>query len=364
MLLKELINYLQDWAPLSLQESYDNSGLIVGDPNKEVSKALVCLDSTEDVLDDAIAMGAEVVIAHHPIVFSGLKRFNGSTYVERVVMKAIKNDIALYAIHTNLDNVKTGVNEMIATKLGLENYQILAPKGGLLKKVRVYVPTKDLDSVSQAMWDAGAGEIGNYDQCSFRSEGKGTFRAGDGTNPHVGEQGEIHEETESCLEVVVETWKLNSVLKAMRKSHPYEEVAYDVHDLQLKHNQVGAGMVGDLKESLSIEEFYAKVKSSLDVSVIKSTKPHVSGIRKVAVCGGSGSFLLNAAKRSGADVLVTSDFKYHQFFDAEDEIIIADIGHYESEHHVMQWIQDKLKQKFPNFAVQLTQVNTNPVHYY
>ncbi|MEO0404381.1 MAG: Nif3-like dinuclear metal center hexameric protein, partial [Bacteroidota bacterium] len=206
MLLRELIGYLESWAPPTLQENYDNSGLIVGNPNTEMTKAMICLDSTEEVLDDAIAAGAEVVIAHHPIVFSGLKRFNGSSYVERVVMKAIKHDVAIYAIHTNLDNINTGVNEMIATRLGLEDYRILAPKRGLLHKVRVYVPKKNVNQVSEAMWAEGAGEIGAYDQCSFRTEGTGTFRAGDNTDPHVGEKGKLHEEDESLLEVVVESW--------------------------------------------------------------------------------------------------------------------------------------------------------------
>ena len=363
MKLKEIINYLQEWAPLSLQESYDNSGLIVGDAGMEVNGALICLDSTEEVIDEAIEKGINLVIAHHPIVFKGLKKFNGKDYVERVVMKAIKNDIALYAIHTNLDNVFTGVNAMISDRLGLSNLQILALKSDTIMKYRVYVPQTHLEQVVDAVLSVG-GKIGNYEECSFQWGGTGTFKALDGAQPFAGEVGERHEEREVAVEAVVNTWQVGKLLSAVRDAHPYEEVAYDLWSVTQKNKDIGAGLVGDLEEELTPQAFFDRLKSQLDVQVVRHTQLLSNSVKRIAVCGGSGSFLLGAAKGAGADVFVTADFKYHQFFDAEKDIVIADIGHYESEHHVMQWIQAKLNQKFANFAVRLTEKNTNPVHYY
>lgn len=364
MKLKEITNFLEKWAPPSLQESYDNSGLIVGDPNVNIEKAIVSLDCIESVVDEAIEKGAQMIIAHHPIVFGGIKRFTGQDYIQRTVMKAIKNDIAIYAIHTNLDNVPTGVNHHFANLLGLTNQQILVPKKDLLEKWVVFVPNTHADVVRDAMFQAGAGNIGAYAECSFNLEGKGTFKAGENTNPHVGQQGERHTEEEQRVEVVVEKWRSSAVRKAMISSHPYEEVAYDRYTLMNDHPNVGAGMVGELEKEMPFEAFLAFLKESLDLPVVKYTDQVKDTVKRVALCGGSGFSFLGSAMGSGADVYITSDVKYHQFFDAEGKISLMDIGHWESERKTSEWIIDRLKQKFPTFAVHLSQINTNPVNYF
>lgn len=364
MQLKEIIQALERWAAPSLQESYDNSRLIVGDKNMELTSALICLDSTEAVVDEAIAIGANLIIAHHPIVFSGLKSFTGESYIERVVMKAIKNDIAIYAIHTNLDNVKYGVNQMISSRLGLEATRVLSPKKGRLKKLIVYTPGACLEAVKMAAWAAGAGEIGNYSECSFGAEGVGTFKPNEEANPSEGTIGKREELKEYQLEFLVEDWKLAAVLAGVKAAHTYEEVAHDIISLDNVHQNIGSGMIGQLPKEMELKTFFKLLKENLGVQMIKYTLPHKESVKTIALCGGSGSFLLGDAIKANADVFVTADFKYHQFFDAENKLVIADIGHYESEHLVKDWIADFLMQKFPTFAVRLTQVNTNPVQYF
>lgn len=359
----EVIAYLEKLAPPSLQESYDNSGLLVGDANTELTGILVSLDCTEDVIDDAISQGCNMVVAHHPIVFSGLKRFNGKNYIERTVIKAIKNDVLIYAIHTNLDNVLDGVNQKFAEQLGLINTCILSPKKMLLKKVVTYAPTEHADAIRLAMCDAGAGSIGNYDQCSFNTPGTGTFRGNENTDPFVGKKGEIHSEAEVRIEVIVPEFQLSSVLKAMRNSHPYEEVAFDVYGLENAWKEVGSGMVGELPSEMDALEFLKSLKNKMKTDCVRYTLPHKATVKKVAICGGSGSFLLGNAIAANADVFITGDFKYHQFFDADNRIIIADIGHYESEQFTIQLLADKLAENFPTFAPRLTKVKTNPINY-
>ena len=364
MQLKEIIQALEHWAAPSLQESYDNSRLIVGDKNMELTSALICLDSTEAVVEEAIAIGANLIIAHHPIVFSGLKSFTGKSYIERVVMKAIKNDIAIYAIHTNLDNVSHGVNQMISRHLGLEATRILSPKKGRLKKLIVYTPESCLEAVKRAAWKAGAGEIGDYSECSFGVKGDGTFKPGEAANPSEGTIGKREDLKEYQLEFLVEDWKLAAVLSGVKAAHTYEEVAHDIISLDNVHQNIGSGMIGQLPQEMELKAFFKLLKENLDVQMIKYTTPNKEKVKTIALCGGSGSFLLDDAIKAKADVFVTADFKYHQFFDAENKLVIADIGHYESEHLVKDWIADFLMQKFPTFAVRLTQVNTNPVQYF
>lgn len=359
----EVIEFLEQLAPPSLQESYDNSGLLVGDEQTEVTGILVSLDCTEDVLEDAIEKGCNLIVSHHPIVFGGLKRFNGKNYVERTVMKAIKNNLLLYAIHTNLDNVINGVNQRIAERLGLNNTRILQPKKQLLKKVVTYCPSAYADQVRRAMWNAGAGEIGKYDQCSFNTVGTGTFRPNEGADPFVGTVGTLQEEPEVRIETVVPDHNVKRVLNAMKQAHPYEEVAFDVFPMDNIWQEVGAGMVGELPMEVDALEFLASLKSTMKTDCVRYTLPHRQSVKKIAVCGGSGSFLLNAAISAGADVFITGDFKYHQFFDANDRIIIADIGHYESEQFTIQLLAEKLADKFPTFAPHLTRVRTNPINY-
>lgn len=363
MQIKDLINYLESIAPSNYQESYDNSGLIVGDYNGEITKALISLDCTEVIIDEAIATGCDIVISHHPIVFKGLKRFNGNNYVERVVMKAISNNIALYAIHTNLDSVATGVNAKICEKIGLINCEILAPKSGILKKLCFFVPLAFAEDVKAAVFTAGAGEIGNYSNCSFSVSGAGTFKANENAEPFIGEKNQIHTEQEQRVEVIYPAQAESKILNALLSVHPYEEVAYDIYSLANQHQEVGAGMVGDLSDEMDAIDFLNHLKVSMDLSVIRHTEILPKKIKRVAVCGGSGSFLLKNAIKANADVFITADFKYHEFFDAEDKLIIADIGHFESEQFTQELLLDIITEKFPNFAIRLTENNTNPIKY-
>jgi dinuclear metal center YbgI/SA1388 family protein len=348
---------------LSLQESYDNAGLIVGDSNTVVTSVLVCLDSVEESIDEAIALGANLIVAHHPIVFRGLKRFNGKNYVERTVIKAIKNDVAIYAIHTNLDNVPNGVNSIIAKKLGLKKIRVLSPQPEGLKKLITFVPESYSQKVRLAVLDAGAGKIGNYSHCSFSSTGKGTFKANENAKPFVGKLGEIHTEKEVRIEVVFPVHIQGQVLKALKSAHPYEEVAYDIYLLDNLNPEIGAGAIGELEKEMDSKVFLHQIKDTMKAGMMRFTQLHKKQIKTVAICGGSGSFLLSAAKRAKADLFLTSDFKYHEFFDAENQIIIADIGHYESEQYTKELLADFLTQKFSTFAVRISEINTNPVNY-
>lgn len=364
MILSELTNYLETIAPLTYQESYDNSGLIVGDKNMSVTKILISLDCTVDVVDEAIEIGANVIVSHHPIVFSGLKKFNGKNYVERVVIKAIKNDIALYAIHTNLDNVSHGVNLKITERLGLINAKILEPKKSLLSKLVTFVPNEHAANVRDQLFAAGAGHIGNYSECSFNAEGYGTFKGNDNSNAFVGEKNITHKEPETRIEVMFPSRLESNILIALKDAHPYEEVAYDVISINNEHQEVGSGMIAEFKEAISELEFLNILTKSLNSPVVRHTALQNKMIKKVAVCGGSGSFLLNSAMKNNADAFVTADYKYHQFFDAEGKILICDVGHYESEQFTMELLLEKIQKKFPTFAVCLTKCNTNAVHYF
>jgi dinuclear metal center YbgI/SA1388 family protein len=364
MKLSVLTAYLESLAPLAYQEDYDNSGLIVGQPDQEVHQALISLDCTEAIVDEAIAKNCQVIISHHPIVFKGLKKFNSKTYVERVVEKAIRNHIAIYAIHTNLDNVMNGVNERICKTLGLTNLRILAPKHGILKKLVTYVPTDKADQVRNALFHAGAGNIGNYSEVSFNAEGTGTFKGNEDSNPYVGEPGTRHQEEEVRIETIYPANLESKILMALFLAHPYEEVAYDLYTLTNQNQQVGAGMIGELEEGMDEEEFLFEVKQSMHAHVIRHTTFTGKHVKKVAVCGGAGGFLLKHAIAAGADVFITADYKYHEFFDAEGKILIADIGHFESEQFTQQLLYEIIQKKFANFAVRLTEINTNPVKYF
>lgn len=362
MEIKKIIEHLEQLAPPAYQESYDNSGLLVGSAGVECTGVLVSLDVTEAVVQEAIDKGANLIVSHHPIIFGGLKRLNGSNYVERTVMMAIKNDIALYAIHTNLDNVSTGVNAKFAEKLGLKNTRVLSPKSGWLRKLVTFVPKNHLSKVQNALFEAGAGNIGTYDECSFASEGIGTFRANDGAKPFVGEVGTRHEEEEYKLECLFPFDAQSRILKSLFAAHPYEEVAYDILSLENSIAELGSGMIGVLESPETLESFLKRVKNTMG-GVVRHTEAVSDKVSKIAICGGSGSFVLGDAIRAGADVLVTADFKYHQFFDADGKIVIADIGHFESEQFTIELLYDAIREKFPNFATFHTAVKTNPILY-
>lgn len=363
MKIKDVINHLEQLAPPQLQESYDNAGLLVGNTNMEFSKALICLDSTEEVIEEAIELGCNLVIAHHPIVFSGLKRFNGNNYIERTIIKAIKNDISIYAIHTNLDNVFNGVNKMIGEKLGLLNMKILSPKQKLLRKLVFYCPIEHTEEVRKEVFEAGAGEIGNYTSCSFNVLGTGTFKANESAKPFVGEKNAFHAEKEERVEIVYPNYLEGKITRALLNSHPYEEVAYDLYQIENSWNQVGSGMVGELENEMDLVQFLQHLKKCLNAESVRYTNAIGNKVKRIAICGGSGSFLLNAAISNGADVFVTADFKYHQFFDADGRVVIADVGHFESEQFTGELIQEYLQEKIPNFASYLTRIRTNPINY-
>lgn len=362
--LREIINYLEHIAPLRLQESYDNSGLIIGDENMEISSVLVTLDVTEKVLEEAIEKKVQLIVSHHPIVFSGLKKITGKNFVERSIVKAIKNDIAIYAAHTNLDSVTGGVNGKICEKLGLQNCRILQPASGQLKKLVTFIPLEHAQKVSEAIFAAGAGNIGNYDSCGFITEGEGSFRGNKKSNPFLGEQGKIHTEKEIRFETIFPAYLHEKVVQALLDLHPYEEVAYDIYSIENKFEKVGMGMIGTLPEPISEKEFLIQLKKIFNTGIIKHTALKNKEVRTVAVCGGSGSFLLKQAIAARADFFVSGDFKYHQFFDAENKIVIADLGHFESEQFTKELFYELLTKKFPKFAIHLSEANTNPVFYF
>ncbi len=361
--IRDVTNHLEKIAPLSYQESYDNSGLITGDENAGVRGITVCLDSTEDVVKDAIKNNCNLIIAHHPIVFSGLKKINRKSYVGRTITTAIRNDVAIYAIHTNLDNVSNGVNRMIGEKLGLVNLEILSGKSNILRKLVTFCPADNAEKVRSALFSAGAGDIGNYSECSFNTTGEGTFKGNERSNPTLGEKGTRHTENEVRIEMVYEFPKQKDILNALFNNHPYEEVAYDILSLENSFRNVGSGMVGELAGPQKEMEFLQHVKKTMKAGMIRYTDLTGNDIKRVAVCGGSGSFLLREAINSGAQAFITADFKYHQFFDAEGKIVILDIGHYESEQFTMELIKSLILEKFSTFAVRLTEVQTNPVYY-
>lgn len=363
MKLQELTTFLETIAPLAYQEDYDNSGLIIGDPNMDISGALISLDCTEVIVDEAIENGFNLIISHHPIVFKGLKKINGKSYVERVVMKAIKHDIAIYAIHTNFDHVLEGVNKKICDKLGLKNFSILKAKDDALKKLVTFCPEADAEKVRQAIFNAGGGGIGNYSECSYNTNGFGTFKAGGGANPHVGEIDKRHHESEVRIETIYPSIIERKLIASLVEAHPYEEVAFDLYPLNNSYSQVGSGMIGNLETDCDELEFLSHVKEKLNAKVIRHTGLRGKKIRRVAVCGGAGSFLLTNAINAGADVFITSDFKYHEFFDAEEKLIIADVGHFESEQFTQELLLEIIRDKFRNFALRLTVHNTNPINY-
>jgi len=364
MQIKDITNYLENLAPLSSQESYDNSGLICGSKNTTVINALISLDCTEDIIQEAIDRGCNLVISHHPIVFKGLKSFTGKNYVERTIIKAIKNDIAIYAIHTNLDNYEFGVNKKIGDLLNVKYPQILAPSNNTINKLMVYVPNAYKQVVLDSLFNAGAGKIGNYSEVSYSINGEGSYKANEMANQFIGKTDQRHLENEIKLEVLVSTHKLESVISNLISAHPYETVAYDIVPLNNKNNYEGSGMIGELEMEVDSQEFLQQLKDTFNCGIIKHTKLTCTSVKKIAWCGGSGSFLLKNAKQQKADIFITGDFKYHEFFDAENQIIIADIGHFESEQFTIELIGELLSKNFTKFAPCLTGINTNPVKYF
>lgn len=354
---------MESWSPRSYQESYDNSGLLVGSPDAQVTGILVSIDCTEEVVREAKSRGCNLVVSHHPIIFKGLRSLTGKTYVERAVIEAIKNDIALYAIHTNLDNIRTGVNSRIGERIGLKNVRILSPKADTLSKLVTFVPSANLEEVLEALHKAGAGQIGNYKNCSFGTTGTGRFEPNADAEPHIGKRGKPEQVEEVRVELLLPTERNTAVVNALREHHPYEEVAYYLTKLENDNQEVGAGMLGELETPMEGREFLLHLKKVLETPVVRHTVLPGRPIQTVAVCGGAGSFLLKEAIRRQADAFVSADFKYHEFFDSEGKILIADVGHYESEQFTKHLIQEVLTKNFTTFASQFSATVTNPIRY-
>jgi dinuclear metal center YbgI/SA1388 family protein len=364
MTINDITRVLEQKAPPALQESYDNAGLITGNPAWECTGALCTLDATEEVIMEAKEKGCNLVVAHHPIVFSGLKKITGRHYVERAVIAAIKHDIAIYAAHTNLDNVMDGVNQRIAEKLQLKNCRILAPKAGQLMKLYTFVPLAQAEEVRSALFAAGAGHIGEYSEVSFNGTGTGTFTGSENTHPFVGEPGKRHEEQETRIEVIVPSWLQRQVVEALLNAHPYEEVAYDLIALRNDNQRIGSGLIGELPAETTEAAFFEMLKAQFGLKIIRHTPFLGKKLKKIAICGGSGAFLTQKAITAGADAYVTADVKYHEFFEADGRLVLADIGHWESEQFTTDLLMELLQSKFLNFAVLKSGVTTNPVRYF
>lgn len=370
MIINDVIKILDDLAPRQYAEDFDNVGLLVGDANTKVEGILITLDTLEDVVDEAIEKNCNLIVSFHPIIFKGLKKITGKTYVERVVIKAIQHNIAIFAIHTALDNALLGVNDIICNTLGLKNKRILLPQKGTIKKLTTYVPMDSAEHVRHKLFEIGAGSIGNYNCCSFNSQGIGTYKGNENSNPVVGKKGQLHAENETMISVTFLKHLESKVISTLFKEHPYEEVAYEINTLDNSNQHIGMGMIGELPEEKNTLEVLSDIKTKMKAGVVKHSNIHKNTIKTIAVLGGSGAFAINAAKSAGVDLFVTSDLKYHDFFSAENSIILADIGHYESEQYTKSFLVDYLSKKITNFApalaaskVVLSTTNTNPVKY-
>lgn len=363
MTVNDIAKILEELAPLAHAEDFDNVGLLVGNPSMTVNGILVTLDTLENVVDEAITKKCNLIVSFHPIIFKGLKRITGSNYVERVVLKAIEHKIAIYSMHTALDNSKMGVNAKICEVLNIKNPEILMPRKGAIKKLTTYAPLADAEKIKSALFEAGAGEIGKYSNCSYSLDGVGSFKAGDQANPTVGKIGEIHLEKETQINVIFSFEKEKGILQALSDSHPYEEIAYEVITLENAHQDIGTGMIGTLTEEMDEKEFLLFVKNRMKAKVVRHSNLLGKKVKKVAVLGGSGAFAIGAAKKAKADMYISADFKYHDFFQAENQLVIADIGHFETEQFTKDLLVDYLTKKIPNFAVSLSESITNPIKY-
>ena len=363
MIIKDITDYLEELAPLDYAEDFDNVGLLIGNYSDSVTGVLVTLDTLEKTVEEAITKKCNLIVSFHPIIFGGIKKLNGNSYVERVVLKAIQNDIAIYATHTALDNSKNGVSAKISEVLGLKNNKILLPKKGILKKLTTFVPIENAEKLRNALFNAGAGNIGNYDRCSFNIDGEGTYRGNQNSNPTIGKKGENHTENETQISVLYESKNEATILASLQKNHPYEEISYHLLTTENVHQNIGMGMIGDLPTEMEENEFLLFLKERMKTACIRHSNLINKKIKKVAVLGGSGSFAISDAIKAGADAYVSADFKYHEFFKAENKIILADIGHYESEQFTKNLLVDYLTKKFSNFAIVLSEESTNPIYY-
>lgn len=363
MVVSEVIKIIEDFAPPALAESFDNVGLMVGDKSMRVRGILLTLDVFEESVDEAVERGLNLIITHHPLIFSPLKSLTGKNYIERVIIRAIKQGVAIYSAHTNIDSVSGGVSFKLGEKLGLGNMRVLCPVKNNLLKLVIYSPVNYSNSIRKALADTDSGSIGAYDSCSFSSMGEGRFRALSGAKPFVGEINNLHTEREERIETIIQRHKLASTLAVLRRVHPYEEMAYDVLPLENIDPSVGLGVVGEFEEEMSLHDFLGGVKRILDIPAIKYSKPVKNMIKRVALCGGAGASFISDAIGSGADIYITGDLKYHDYFIPEGRITIADVGHFESEQFTLDIFYDVLIKKITNFTVCKTALNCNPINY-
>jgi dinuclear metal center YbgI/SA1388 family protein len=364
MTVKDITSYIESKIPLECQEEYDNSGLILGNPQQEIEAVLLTLDITEEILDEALNKNCKLIISHHPLLFKGIRRITGSDAEQRMIIKAIQNNISIYALHTNLDNSIDGLNALLCKKFGIINYKVLLSLGNKLNKLVTFCPHEFAEKVRMSLFNEGAGHIGNYDCCSYNIHGQGTFRASDHAKPFVGEVNKLHFEDETRIEVIFPSFLEKEIIGALLDNHPYEEVAYDIYPLKNRYEKFGAGLVGDLEQEKDLFDFLRIIKKVTGIPVIRHTVPIGKKIKRIAICSGSGSFLIQEAINQRADLFLTADFKYHDFFKAQGELVLADIGHYESEQFVKEWIYSELIEKFPTFAFLISKTNSNPVKYY
>ncbi len=364
MTVNTVTQILEELAPLDHAEDFDNVGLLVGDGEMEVQGILVTLDTLECVVDEAIENNCNLIVSFHPIIFSGLKKITGKNYVERTILKAIQNNIAIYAPHTALDNSSKGVNAKICEVLGVSDTRILIPKGGTIRKLITYVPLADSETLKQRLFEAGAGNIGNYSNCSFTLEGMGSYKGDENSNPTIGKKGETHYEQEMMISVTYLKSLEGKVLRSLMENHPYEEVAYEIYSLENTNQDIGMGMIGELDEPVQEQAFLEHLKKAMNAKIVRHSELRNKPVKSVAVLGGSGAFAIGAAKASGADVFVTADVKYHQFYEAENKMVIADIGHFETEQFTKNLLVDYLTKKIPNFAIRLSESITNPIKYF
>jgi dinuclear metal center YbgI/SA1388 family protein len=363
--VQEIITLIETVAPLSLQEEYDNAGLIIGNANMDVTGALICLDVNEQIIEEAIKLNYNLIISHHPLIFKGLKKINGKNSTENCVILAIRNNLAIYAAHTNLDNVLVnGVNAALADKLHLSKRSVLRPADKKLMKIICFVPEMHAAAVRNALCEAGAGKIGNYDSCSYNSMGYGTFKALEHANPFVGEKNKIHTENEIRMELIFHSYQKANIIRALYNAHPYEEPAFDIISLENTSDSIGSGLMGEFENEMEISDFLNLLKTSLNASLLRFSPGNSKQIRRVALCGGSGSFLIHDAISAKVDAFITGDLKYHDFTETSGKILLVDPGHFETEQFTKDIFYDIIRKKMPKFAVRISEICTNPIKYW
>lgn len=356
--------FLENNFPLELQEEYDNSGLQIGKYNNEIYGILISLDITEEVINEALEYGDNLILSHHPLIFSQIKKISDKNNLGKIIYKAIENNLAIYSAHTNVDNNFNGINLYISKLLNLKNPEILVPASNYLFKLITFVPESNANKVREAILNEGAGFIGNYDMCSFNTQGTGTFRPLENTNPYLGETYQLNFVNEVRIETIVPKHLLNKVVTTLLANHPYEEVAYDIYPLNNKYSKAGSGIIAELEDYMETIDFFELVKKTFNLKTIKHSKLNKKNIKRIAICGGSGAFLIKEAINKNVDLFLTGEIKYHQYFEAENKIILVEIGHYESENLIKDFFYDFLTKKLSKFAIHKSKIDTNPIKYF